>query len=88
MIKKFIIVNIIIFIIFGIYNLGFCKECKDCPSDKPCAYKEKSSDGCNTCTVSTWCENDVWYIDENGPRFCTVMFCPKTTEISKPIFED
>jgi hypothetical protein len=59
------------------------KQCSDCPADNPCGYSEY--DGCNTCSGSTWCENDKWYSDGLGS--CTAVYCSKQYEIENP-FKD
>lgn len=61
---------------------AFTKECKDCTPNKPCAYYEPASDGCNTCVGETWCVDDKWY--SKRLRLCTNLHCIKPFEIKNP----
>jgi hypothetical protein len=61
---------------------AIAKECWECPKDNPCGYSTSAGDGCNTCSGSTWCENDQWYTD--GLMACTLAYCIREYIIPNP----
>jgi hypothetical protein len=60
-------------------------SCSDCTKDNPCAYFSPAGDGCNTCSSSTWCENEKWFTDGIGS--CTLKLCTQKFEIENPFKE-
>jgi hypothetical protein len=56
------------------------QKCEDCPEDKPCP--RALDDGCNVCTISTYCKDGKWYSLMIAQ--CTLRACLNPVEIDPP----
>jgi hypothetical protein len=77
---KKVFLTIIIFCMFA--GMASAELCIQCPASAPCSYTRPAGDGCNTCSGSTWCENDRWFT--TGMVGCTVANCVRAYEIVNP----